>query len=217
MKLLFIIPIEILVVALPFFFTGLGWMLNKIFNKKEKADTDKIKAEITQMVINQMQQLNEEYRQEIAELRLDNERCELEHQKTMLELQEMKKQMNYQAKLKGKVFILDDDFDDLHDFESEFKKISIIDYRGFHDHEEFIESARSERPSIVVMDHRLGNGTTAQDVIGELGYEPEILIMSGVQAFEKIYEGKRIKFFVKEGQYVMRIAGEVIKYLTAKK
>jgi hypothetical protein len=211
MKLLFIIPLEILVVILPFFFTGLGYVLNRVFTR------GKLKAETEGIVVSQMTILIKEFREEINDLRKQNEKCELEHSITRQELEEVKTSIGYEPKLKGRVFILDDDYDVLHDFKKEFKKLSVIDYKGFHNSMEFLQAARLEKPTMVVMDHRLGGSETAETLIDQLGYEPEVIIMSGEPGFAKRYEAKNVKFYVKEGHYVFQIAGEVIKYLSSKK
>ena len=169
-----------------------GFAVSVLHRKKTKAETE-------QIVVNQFRELTEELRTErtemkteIKDLKKDNERCELEHAKTRLELEEVKQQVGYKPKLKGRVFILDDDYDVLHDFKREFKKLSIIDYKGFHDHNEFLESAKEEQPEMLVMDHRLGGGETAEKIISKLGYEPEVIIMSGEPGYSKRYNDKKV-------------------------
>lgn len=216
MYLLFTIPMSWLVLLLPFFFTGLGYVLNKIFTSKEtKTRIEKIAAEKFDLINEALIRTVEAQGKEIKEIKAANEKCEFEHEVTRTELRELKEFSGYKAKLKGKVHILEDDLETLHDFKKEFSKVSIIDYRGYHDSAKFIDETQKAQPAVVIIDHMLGK-ETAQTVIKKLGYQPEIMIMSGEEGFAQAYVGQDVKFFVKEGKYIYQILGEVIKYLSSK-
>jgi hypothetical protein len=206
----FILPFDAWLIILPAFFTGVGWLISKwVDRKKHRAETEGI-------VVRQFSLLAEAQNKRIDALQKSNDKCELEHEKTKLEMEEMKKAIGFQPKLKGRVFILDDDFDVLHDFKKEFKRLSVLDYRGYHNYDEFLQAAKIEKPEMVVLDHRLDGGRTAEDVISNLGYMPEIIIMSGEVGYSKKYDVNKIKFYLKEGNYVLAIAAEVISYLSSK-
>lgn len=150
---------------------------------------------------------------EQSKLKKESESCKLQHQIVELEMLQLKKHNNFMEWERDKIFVIDDDLDVLEEFDENFVKTSVLQYRGFHDHKVFLTSVQAERPPIVVVDHNLSGGQTADDIIAEFGYEPEIFVMSSSSAYGTKYKGGRIQFFVKEDFYVAKITAAVLKYL----
>lgn len=148
-------------------------------------------------------------------LKREAELCKLQHQITELEMLQLKRHNNFKEWERDKVFVIDDDLDVLEEFAENFAKTSVLDYRGFHEIKNFMHSVQTEKPPIVVLDHHLGGGTKAHDILHQFGYEPEIFIMSSAASLT-VYKGGKVRFFIKEDFYVAKITMEILKYLVNK-
>lgn len=153
----------------------------------------------------------------IAQLTRDNEELKYQNRVTELEMLQLKRLNDFKVWKRDLVYLLDDDKDVLDEFEHKFHKISVADFKGFSNNDEFMAATKSNKPAIVVIDYRLDNGKTAEDIIHDLGYEPEIFIMSVNSAYEQRFNGKKIRFFTKDTHYVYKIAMAIIQHLTEKK
>lgn len=215
------------------------WWLNK---PKQKREIEGIVADTNEKYIRLMKSQNEDlikqvenntsiiamlkekegknshkYDAAIAKIERETEECRYQHTIHELEMAQLKKHNKFAVWHRDMVFVMDDDQDVLDDFRKKFEKSSVLDYKGFIDVDEFIDALHKERPPIVVLDYNVGKGKTAEELIEQFEYEPEIFIMSGLAQYEKKFVGKRIKFFHKDNHlYVYQIAEEIIRHLTKK-
>lgn len=185
--------------------------------KKTKADTQKTMQSMYVEMIEEFREEREEHRKIIKELKLSNEECEYKHDVAELEMQQLKKQINFQNWSKEKVFILDDNKNVITSFRKKFANISSIDYQAFINNDEFLEATTEHRPEILILDYFLGD-LTADDIIERIGYEPEVFIMSGDSSIRIKYKDTPMKFFDKDGQllYISKIAKAVLQHIKEK-
>lgn len=153
----------------------------------------------------------------IAQLTRDNEELKYQNRVTELEMMQLKKLNDFKIWKRDMVYLLDDDRDVLDEFGHKFNKISVVDFKGFHNNDEFMAATKHNKPAIVVIDYSLGGGKTAEDIIRDLGYEPEIFIMSINASYEQRFHGKKIRFFPKDSHYIYKIAMAIIQHLAEKK
>lgn len=133
-----------------------------------------------------------------------------------LEMKQIKKNNEINVRPYDEVFVLDDDDEQVEEFAIKLFDISVIKLEGFTDADLFMEQANLRRPKVLIIDMMLGKGITAEDVIKQIGYDPEILIMSVNAKLEEKFLGKKTRFFPKTDKYVLKICTEVVKYLTTK-
>lgn len=166
--------------------------------------------------INRMEAVMKEIRAnklEIQMLKYDNEECKYLHEVSDLEMMHVRRHTDRRLWERELVHVLDDDEDALEDFKNKFKKLSVLEYEGFREVDEFLERTRAKRPPIVVLDYMLPKGTTAEHVIKQLEYDPEIFVMSSEENFELKFKGKNVKFFPKDDNYILKIAKAIIQSL----
>lgn len=150
----------------------------------------------------------------MTELEKDNENCKYQHAIVELELKLVKSKYFATSFKKEKIAVLDDDPDVIEEFKERFSKIDILDFTCFTEYRSFITYANTEKPQIIVTDYRLGIHT-AEDLLLQLTYEPEVIVMSGVQLPAKFMQ-TGIRFFKKEDHYIYKIAISIINYLNQK-
>jgi predicted RNase H-like nuclease (RuvC/YqgF family) len=167
-------------------------------------------------LIIELEKHKEEYRSVIDQLKKDNEECKYKHELVQLEIKQLKNKNAFNKWARDKVYVLDDDPDDLNEFAHKFAGNYVLDYRGFLSISEFMKEVKIQKPEIVVIDYRLAAGKTAEDVLKDLGYEPEVFIMSGSGNYENRFIGKRVRFFLKDEHYIYKIAMAILKHLTDK-
>lgn len=145
-----------------------------------------------------------------------NEDCEYRHEVAELNQDLLLSQIDLNNVPKSTVFVLDDNKMVIMEFRNRFRKVNAIDCKFFVSPTEFARFAQAERPEVVILDYMLGETLTADDVIKDLGYEPEIFIMSQDKSIQLRIKEQGHQFFYKDDQYVLKIAKAVIKHLKAK-
>ena len=182
----------------------------------------KEKADISTEVINQMRVLNQSQQEayewltkRVNKSEKSFQECEYGHEVTKLELQYLRNQTGYKAE-KIDVFVLDDNSFTIEEFKRGFIGVSMIRFSGFQISEKFLVAVKDVMPAVVIIDYNLGRGQTAEDIISQLGYIPEIFIISMSGEIEAKINGKNIRFFKKDDFYVHLIKMEIIKFLTDK-
>jgi hypothetical protein len=190
---------------------------------KNKAETEILFDKRYQDLIETMdkerahdRQLIEDNRQLIKQQAHENAECEYKHEVTELELATVKKKIDFHNWQRETVFILDDNPLVVNEFKYRFGKISVLDTRVFSNSEKFLTDARNEKPEILIIDWMLGEDETAQDVIEQLEYEPEIFIMSADKSVALKIREQGMQFFYKDDHYVFKIAKAVIQHLRDK-
>jgi hypothetical protein len=190
---------------------------------KNKAETEILFDKRYQDLIKAMdkerahdRQLIEDNRQLIKQQAHENAECEYKHEVTELELSTVKKKIDFHNWQRESVFILDDNLMVINEFKFRFSKISVLDYRVFTQTEVFLREAQKEQPEILIIDWMLEDDKTAQDVIDQLGYEPEIFIMSADKSVHMKIREQGMQFFYKDEHYVFKIAKAVIQHLRDK-
>jgi hypothetical protein len=188
--------------------------------KKTEEETKSLIAAQYNGLVTTLNQDRSELRGEVAQNRetikqqqRDNEECEYRHEVTELEMELIKKKIEFSAIHKETVFILDDNMMVINEFKNRFSKVSALHYRTFVTTELFLSEARREHPEILILDYMLDGQNTADDVIDQLGYEPKIIIMSADRNVQSKYHQRGIQFFYKDDHYVYRIAKAVIQHL----
>jgi hypothetical protein len=101
-------------------------------------------------------------------------------------------------------------------FNHRFKTIPVVYFKSFTNPWECLREAQQEKPEILVLDYILGDNKTAEDIIKDLGYEPEIFIMSGTKSNEARFKGTDVRFFYKDRFYVKNITKAILEYLIHK-
>ena len=182
----------------------------------------KEKIDVSTEVINQMRVLNQSQQEayewltkRVNKSEKNFQECEYGHEVTKLELQYLRNQTGYKAE-KIDVFVLDDNSFTIEEFKRGFIAVSMINFTGFQISEKFLAAVKDVMPAVVIIDYNLGRGQTAEDIISQLGYVPEIFIISMSGEIEAKISGKNIRFFKKDDFYVHLIKMEIIKFLTDK-
>ncbi len=153
---------------------------------------------------------------EIADLKRRNDECDYLHEVAELEMKQLKASNIFKEFKKAKVMTLDDDADDLEEFDNRFSKLSVLNHEGFSDKYKFLDAVERERPEAIIIDYRLDGVTTAENILQEISYEPEVIIISGVMRSELKFKGKDVKFFMKQDNYILKIVKQIIQYLINK-
>ncbi len=197
---------------------------------RSEIELQRVKAETQNLVTNQYSELIQnlrtertEDRQMIADNRAeikqqaaDNAECEYKHDVVELELQHLKKQIEYQDYQKETVFVIDDNATTGEIFRRLLSRISVINCKVFLDHRIFLTDVQKEKPGIVILDHYLDKDLTAADIIKLIGYTPEVFIMSSTKEVHLIYADMGYKFFYKGENYVQKISKAILEHLKSK-
>lgn len=168
-------------------------------------------------LINRLQEHEQENIEVIAALKKDNEELKYKHKVIESEINILKKISGLKPAVwrRCKVYVIDDDKDELDVFAHKLGGNTVIDYRGFTDIDTFLIELKLEHPEYVIIDYRLSDGKTAQYILDALMYEPEIFIISGVAGFEARIRGdKNIHFFEKDDFYVYKISEQILKHIS---
>lgn len=196
------------------------WFLNK---PKQVEETKSIVVEqfekLTLAQSTEIERLNTKVQQneiKIAEAEQRSEDCEYKHEVTELQLKHLLKQIDLNNLPKATVFILDDSKMVIIEFKKIFSDIVAIDSRFFASVSDFLLAAKIEKPPIVVLDYRLGPEMTAEDVMMDMGYLPEVFIMSQDKSIQLRIREKGMQFFYKDDHYVRKIAKAIVQHLLDK-
>ncbi len=199
---------------------AVGYVLTR---KKTKAETESIISQQHNDLIIALSKDRNELREEIKENKehikrqqFDNEQCEHKHDVVELELQHLKKQIDYKDYHKETVFVVDDNEITAELFRGFLGRISVINCKVFLDHKAFLTEVKKEKPGVVILDHFLDKELTANDIIIMLGYTPEVFIMSSTKEVHLIYAKTAYKFFYKGENYVQKISKAVLEHLKNK-
>lgn len=211
------------------------WWLNRPKQRKEMQailidSTSKIIAGLNEYIITLDNRINnqdklikrlEENEAEnvevIAALKKDNEELKYKHKVIESEIGILKKISGLKPAVwrRCKVYVIDDDTDELDKFAHKLGSNSVIDYSGYTAIDTFLKEVKLEHPEYVIIDYRLNDGKTANDVLEAMEYEPEIFIISGVAGFETRIRGqKNIHFFTKDDFYVYKICEAILKHIS---
>lgn len=181
--------------------------------KKNKAETESFVVEQYDKLAKQQRTEIEANAAKIEALEKKYEACEYDHLVKTLELAHIKRQIDLHKFPKACVFVLDDNKMVTMEFKKYFRDISVLDCRTFFEPKDFLIEAKKEHPEILILDHFLSDSLTADDVIKELDYLPEIFIMSQDKDIHILVREKGWDFFYKDDNYVRKIAKAVIEYL----
>lgn len=191
-----------------------GHVVLKYLNRgKDKAERENLVIKQMDMYLGRIREENDQLRKDLNEEIKKNELCEYEHSVTQLQLFQTMQQVDMQKWKKETVFILDDNETDLIVFRQFFSRVLTIDYRTFLQPEIFLSAAREEKPRVVILDHYLSETMTADEVIKQLGYEPEVFVMSANKDVQIKYKDRKVNFYYKGEFYVLKIAKAVMAYL----
>ncbi len=197
-----------------------GYVLTR---NKTKAETESlISQQHNDLIIvlskdrNELREEIKENKEHIRKQQIDNDECEYKHDVVELEMQHLKKQIDYKDYHKETVFVVDDNGMTAELFRSFLGKVSVINCKVFLDHKLFLIEVQREKPGIVILDHYLDKDMTAADIIKLLGYTPEVFIMSSTQEVHLIYADTGYRFFYKGENYVQKISKAVLEHLKNK-
>ena len=204
-----------------------NWWLTRF---KSKQETTSLAVQDLRILIDEMRLEREDDRKQIeanrqaavtakAEAKLaqeQNDDCEFEHSITRLQLNKVLKKLDMMNWIKSTVFVLDDNEAVIRVFEHRFKTVPVVYFKAFVDADMCLKAAQIEKPEILVLDHMLSDNRTAPDIIRQLGYEPEIFIMSGTKDFEVIYKDTDVRFFYKDRYYIRNITKAIMEHLIIK-
>lgn len=196
---------------------------NALNKKKAKAETEslvfKMQNEFLEEARKELKhdrEQIEENKQTIKKLQQVNEDCEFEHLLTKLQLKKLMKRINMENWHRAMVYVLDDNPMTTMLFEQKFKSVVVVYFKSFTDPKLFLDSARKEKPEILVLDYYLSDKLTACDIISELQYEPEIFIMSQEKEVELKFKGGGVRFFYKDKNFVRDITKAILEFLVAR-
>jgi len=207
------------------------WWLNRNKDKaKQDKETESIAFRTVAEALEQIRKERADDREQIeanraealrakAEAKLaqiQNEDCEFEHGITRLQLEKVLNRLNMNDWRKSTVFVLDDNELVTKVFTHRFKTIPVVNFKAFTDADICLMMAKNEKPEILILDYHLSETKTADDIIRELGYEPEIFIMSGSRDFEVLYKDTDIRFFYKDQFYIKNITKAILEHLNHK-
>jgi hypothetical protein len=211
------------------------WWLNRPKQRKEMQailidSTSKIIAGLNEYIITldnrinhqekliqKLQEHEEENLEVIKAIKKDNEELKYKHSVIEKEITILKKISGIKPAVwqRCKVYVIDDDPDELDIFAHKLGANTVIDYRGFTNIDTFLVEVKLEYPEYVIIDYRLNDGKTANDVLEAMEYEPEVFIISGVAGFEARIRGqKNIHFFAKDDFYVYKISEQILKHIS---
>lgn len=195
----------------------IGYLLTR---RKTKAETESIIVQQYDLLVKSLRQEIKENKEEIQLLKngfkameKSNQECEYDHLVKSLELAHIKKLIDLSKLPKATAFVLDDNKMVALEFKKYFREISVLDCKIFTDPDAFLKTVKQEQPEITILDFFISETLTAEDIIKQMGYTPEIFIMShdkniGIKIREKGWD-----FFYKDDFYVQKIAKAVIEYL----
>lgn len=211
--------------------TILGLILGAVLiRRKTISETEKNKAETLKIIEDtygglvetlnadraHLQRQIEENKKKLREHEIANEDCEFEHSITRMQLTKALKRLDMMHWIKSTVFVCDDSEIVTKVFTQRFKTVPVVYFKAFTDADECLKQARIERPEILVLDYILSGGKTAEDIIKEIGYEPEIFIMSATKEYEVKFKDTDIRFFYKDQHYIRNITKAILEHLIYK-
>jgi FixJ family two-component response regulator len=124
--------------------------------------------------------------------------------------------MDFSHLPRATAFVLDDNKMVIIEFQKHFKEISVLDCRTYTSPTMFLKDAQIGKPEIVILDYYIDKDLTAEQIINDLGYSPEVFIMSQDKDIQVRIKEKGYDFFYKDDHYVSKIARAVVQYLIDK-